>query len=79
MDVGKLTAVVYPFGAGAMAVNCFFLSLIGSHFGLPVLSTLQSIIAGCIVAIPLSWLFARHLRRLMDEADEEGEQSTGSR
>jgi len=67
--VGKLTAAMYPFGAGAMAVNCFFLSLMGSWIGLPVLSTLQSIVAGSVVALPLTWLFARHIHRLMLEAD----------
>ncbi len=69
--VNKLTVVLYPFGAGAMAVNCFFLSLIGKWFGLPVLSTSQSIVFGSLVALPLTWLFARHVRNLMDVAESE--------
>ena len=75
LSVGKLTAAIYPFGAGAMAVNCFFLSLIGNRLGLPVLSTPQSIAVGSVVAIPLTWLFARHVHRLMvvcDDANEPG-------
>ena len=68
--VGKLTVAVYPFGAGAMAVNCFFLSIIGSYFGLRVLTTLESIAVGSFVAIPLSWLFARHLHHLMKVAEQ---------
>ncbi|MCG8617382.1 MAG: hypothetical protein MI802_14275, partial [Desulfobacterales bacterium] len=71
--VGRLTVAIYPFGAGAMAVNCFFLSLIGNRLGLPVLSTPQSIAIGSVVAIPLTWLFARHLHRLMIGCDDVNE------
>ena len=69
--VGKLTLALYPFGAGAMAVNCFFASLVGSWVGLPVLSPSASIVAGSLIAVPLTWLFACHIRRLMDEAERE--------
>lgn len=67
--VGKLTVALYPFGAGAMAVNGFLLSLAGSWIGLPVLSTLQSVVVGSVIGLPATWLFARHIRRLMVEAD----------
>ena len=65
----RLTVVLYPFGAGAMAINLFFLSLILSWVGLPVLSPVQSVIGGCIVGVPATWAFARHIRRLMDGID----------
>lgn len=68
-SVGKLTLALYPFGAGAMAVNAFFASLIGSWTGLPVLSPIASIFVGSAIAVPLTWLFARHIRRLIDEAE----------
>lgn len=65
-----MTLALYPFGAGAMAVNVFFLSLIGSWIGLPVLSTTTSIWLGCLVGIPATWAFARHIKKLMAQADE---------
>ena len=68
-SVPRITLLLYPFGAGAMAVNVFFVSLLGSWIGLPVLGTAVSICIGGVVAVPLTWLFARHIRSLMDEAD----------
>ena len=70
--VGKLTLALYPFGAGAMAVNSFFASLIGSWVGLPVISTTASIVVGSVIALPVTWLFARHIRKLMDAAEGAG-------
>jgi hypothetical protein len=66
----KIAVVLFPFGAGAMAVNVFFASLIGSWIGLPVLSATASISMGCVVGVPATWYFARHIRELMDQADE---------
>lgn len=68
--LGRITLILYPFGAGAMAVNVFFVSLLGNWVGLPVLSTSASIMIGAVIAVPLTWLFARHIRRLMDQAAE---------
>lgn len=67
--VWKIFLALYPFGAGAFGVNVFFLSLIWSWMGGPVLSTSVSIIGGSILAIPATWWFAGHIRNLMDEAD----------
>lgn len=74
-SANKIALVLYPFGAGAVGVNVFFASLIGSWVGGPVLSTFWSTILGGIIAIPATLAFARHIRRLMDEADgtDEGE------
>jgi len=65
----KIAFALYPFGAGAMAVNVFFAALIGSWVGLPVLSTGWSIVIGCGIGIPVTYAFARHIRHLMDQAD----------
>lgn len=65
----KIAAFLYPFGAGAMAVNVFFASLIGTWVGLPVLSTTWSIVIGCIIGVPATYAFARHIRTLMDKAE----------
>lgn len=66
-----IAVVLYPFGAGAMAVNVFFASLIGSWAGLPVLSSVQSILIGGLIGVPATYLFARHIRKLMSDAEAE--------
>ena len=66
----RIALALYPFGAGAMAVNVFFASLIGSWVGLPVLSTGWSVAFGCAIGAPTTLAFARHIRRLMDEAED---------
>lgn len=75
-STSRIALVLYPFGAGAMAVNVFFAALIFSWIGGPVLSTPVSIAIGCVIGIPATWYFARHIRHLMDDADsgasEEG-------
>lgn len=70
-STGQIALVLYPFGAGAAAVNVFFASLIGTWVGLPVLSTFWSILLGCLIGLPATLAFARHLRHLMDEAEPE--------
>ena len=66
----KIALALYPFGAGAAAVNVFFASLIFSWIGGPVLSTGFSILIGAILGVPATWYFARHIRHLMDVADK---------
>lgn len=68
-SAGWIALMLYPFGAGAMAVNAFFASLIGSWIGLPVISTRAAIIAGAVIAVPATYAFACHIRTLMTEAD----------
>lgn len=65
----KITLVFYPFAVGAAAVNVFFASLIGSWLGGPILTAGWSIGLGCIIGVPAAIAFARHIRRLMDQAD----------
>jgi len=67
-SAGRIAAILYPFGAGAMAVNVFFASLIASWVGLPVLSAGASVAIGAMIGVPATLAFARHIRRLMDEA-----------
>lgn len=69
----KTAVALYPFGAGAAAVNVFFASLIFSWIGGPVLSTSFSVFIGAIVGVPATWYFARHIRHLMDVADKWAE------
>ena len=65
----RITLALYPFGAGAAAVNVFFASLIFSWLGGPVASTAWSIGLGCVIGVPATWFFARHIRHLMDIAE----------
>jgi len=65
----RLALMLYPFGAGAAAVNLFFASLIGSWIGWPVLTPVQSVLGGLGLGIPATWVFALHIRRLMTKAD----------
>ena len=69
--VGKLTLALYPFGAGAVAINVYFAGFIASWIGLPVLSPATSAVLGSALALPATWLFAQHVRKLMDDADAE--------
>lgn len=73
-SITRITALLYPFGVGAMAVNVFFASLIGSWVGLPVLSATVSIILGALIAIPATWAFSVHIFTLMQQAEDLTEQ-----
>jgi hypothetical protein len=66
----RLLALVYPFAAGAAAVNLFFLSLILSWLGAPVLTPGLAVLGGTLLGLPATWAFARHIRRLMATAEE---------
>lgn len=66
----KLLAGLYPFGAGAAAVNLFFASLISSWLGWPVLTLYESIAGGLVLGIPATWFFARHIMNLMIRAEK---------
>ncbi|WP_421703334.1 hypothetical protein [Aliiroseovarius sp.] len=68
--VWALAVVLYPFAAGAAAVNLFFLSLMSQVVGLRVLSTTEAIIGGLILGIPFAWITGRWIRGLIDEAED---------
>ncbi len=70
MTLWRLSLILYPFGAGAMAVNLFFASLIWSWVGWPVLTPLQSLAGGLVLGVPATVAFARHIRALMVKADQ---------
>ncbi|AJE45627.1 NnrT protein [Celeribacter indicus] len=64
-----IALVLYPFGWGAAAINLFFASLIGSWLGTPVATAPVAIGFGALVALPATYIFACHIRRLMDAAE----------
>lgn len=64
----RLLAALYPFGAGAMAVNLFFASLIGSWMGWRVLTPWEAAAGGLVIGLPATWTFSQHIVRLMKQA-----------
>ncbi len=69
-SVWRITLVLTPFGVGAMALNVFFASLIGSWVGWPVLGLWPSLIIGAVLGLPATYWFACHIKTLMRKADE---------
>jgi hypothetical protein len=65
----KLLACLYPFGAGAAAVNLFFASLVFSWLGWRVLTPYEAVAGGLVLGLPATWAFACHMRRLVEQAD----------
>jgi hypothetical protein len=65
----RLNAALYPFAAGAMAVNLFFAALIGSWLGWGVLTPWESVAGGLLLGLPVTWAFARHIRSLIERAE----------
>jgi hypothetical protein len=67
--IWKLTLVLYPFGAGAVAVNLFMMGLFAPLFGLPTIAPGWAVVGGAGLGLPATWAFARHVRSLMHIAD----------
>lgn len=68
--VRKLAILFYPFTAAAVAINLFLLALMGQAIGLPALSPVTCLWLSLPLGVPATWLVARWVRGLMDEADE---------
>jgi len=61
--------MLYPFVSAAVAINLFLLGLMGQAVGLPALSPVQSLMLSVPLGVPASWVAARWLRHLLDEAE----------
>ncbi len=64
-----LAVVLYPLGAGAVAINLFMAGLFAPMIGLPTITPGWSLAGGGVLGVPATWAFARHIRSLMDRAD----------
>ena len=69
-SVWKITLLLYPLAWGAAAVNIFFIGLMIQAINMTAISPVASIIAGAFIGIPFSYAFSRHIRKLMDQANE---------
>ncbi len=67
--VWKIALVLYPFAAGAGAVNLFFLGLLGQALSLTALAPVAAVLAGLALGVPLAWIAARWIRRLIAETE----------
>ena len=70
----KLAIVLYPFTAGAVAINLFLLGLIGIALGFPAIPPVTAIWLSLPLGIPATWWAAKWVRGLMNEA--EGKRSS---
>jgi hypothetical protein len=68
--VWKLTLVLYPFGAGAASINVYFFSLLTSWAGATVTSPVWSLFWGGVFGVPLTYVFAKHILKLIKEATQ---------
>ncbi len=65
----KLALLLYPFAAGAVAINLFLIGLMIQAVGLRALAPAESVIGGIVLGIPAAIRAARWVRGLIDEAE----------
>ena len=64
----RLGLLLWPFATAAVAINLFMLGLMATWLGWPNLSPSAALLAALGVALPVDYLAARWLRRLLDRA-----------
>ncbi|WP_338547852.1 hypothetical protein [Roseovarius phycicola] len=67
--IWKLSILLYPFAAGAVAINLFLLFLMLQAIGVTAISPETSVVGGIILGVPAAWASGKWARHLMDEAD----------
>ena len=65
----RLGLLLYPFVVMAAWLNLFMLGLMATWLGWPKLSPSAALLAALGVALPVDYLAARWLRRLLDRAN----------
>ncbi|MGJ8561502.1 MAG: hypothetical protein ACSHX3_14810 [Litorimonas sp.] len=66
----KITVVLYPFAAAAVAINLFMASLVTQVIGLPALPPVWALGLSVPLGVPAAMLFARWVEGMLDEAAE---------
>jgi hypothetical protein len=70
--VWKLAVMMYPFSAGTVAINLYFVGLISHVSGYAAMEPVTALLWSIPLGVPAGWLFGRWARKLMDEADPPG-------
>ncbi len=70
-NLWKLGAILWPFVAGAVAINLFLLGLIFRSAGwFDAIAPLDALLWAMPLSFPATWAAARWLHRLIREAEE---------
>ena len=69
--VWKLALLLYPFAAGAVAINLFMLFLMAPVVGFDALSPMAALKWSVVLGVPAAWASGRWARHLMDQADDQ--------
>lgn len=67
--ISRLALLLYPFAAGAVAINLFMLGLMWQFIGLPAISPMTALYWSIPLGVPATFLFARWVKGLIDEAE----------
>lgn len=67
--LSRLMLILYPFAAGAVAINLFMLGLMGQAVGLPALSPVTALGLAVPLGVPATWAFAVWVKGLIDRAE----------
>ncbi len=68
----RLTLLLYPFSATAVAINLFMLGLMWQAIGWPAVPPLTALWLSIPLGLPANWLVVRWVRGLIDEAEGRG-------
>lgn len=65
----KLKLILYPFVAGAVAINLFMLFLLFQAVGLVAMSPMTALILSIPLGVPATYLTAHWVQGLIDEGE----------
>jgi hypothetical protein len=65
----KLQLLLYPFSAGAVAINLFLLFLMLQAVGVPAMPPHIALLLAIPLGVPANWLATRWVQGLIDEAE----------
>lgn len=68
--IWKLSVLLYPFAAAAVAINLFLLFLMLPAIGIDAMSPGDALVYGMILGIPAAWASGRWVRDLMDRSEK---------
>jgi hypothetical protein len=66
----KLWLILFPFAYGGVAINVFFFFLLLQSVGVAAISPYMALLITVPLSIPATWISARWIRSLIDEAEK---------